>query len=105
MNRHTRLVVSVLFFVIIVFSISLTRSYFDGSRDTADAPVPVEIIRRLDEDSAGNRIFVSDIYALLLFISRFFIMLIVSLQTSAQLRKRIMRKRNKSTGGILQFLI
>lgn len=57
MNRHTRLVVSVLFFVIIVFSISLTRSYFDGSRDTADAPVPVEIIRRLDEDSAGNRIF------------------------------------------------
>lgn len=57
MNRHTRLVVSVLFFVIIVFSISLTRSYFDGSKDTADAPVTVEIVRRLEEDSAGNMIF------------------------------------------------
>lgn len=63
------------------------------------------VILSIAVSAAGNRVFVSDIYALLLFISRFFIMLIVSLQTSAQLRKRIMRKRNKSTGGILQFLI
>lgn len=49
--------VSVLFVVIIILAIGITRFYFDVSKDTGSSSAPAEIIRKLDVDSSGNRIF------------------------------------------------
>lgn len=57
MNKHTRLVVSVLFFVIIILAIGITRFYLDVSKNTGKNNAPTEIIRKLDIDDDGNRIF------------------------------------------------
>lgn len=49
--------VSVLFVVIIILAIGITRFYFDVSKDTGSSSAPAEIIRKLDVDNSGNRIF------------------------------------------------
>ncbi len=57
MNKHTRLVVSVLFAVIILLAVGITRFYVDVSKRTADKGNTTEIIQKLEGDSNGNRIF------------------------------------------------
>ncbi|MDD6278942.1 MAG: WG repeat-containing protein [Ruminococcus sp.] len=57
MNRHTKLLVSVLFAVIIILAAAITRFYFNVSRDTGRSSSTDEIIRKLSIDSGGNRIF------------------------------------------------
>ena len=57
MNKHTKLVVSVLFVVIIILAAGITRFYFNVSKDTGNSSAPAEIIRKLDVDGSGNRIF------------------------------------------------
>lgn len=57
MNRHIRLVVSVLFAVIIILAAAITRFYFNVSKDAGGAGSTVEIVRKLSIDKSGNRIF------------------------------------------------
>ena len=57
MNKHTKLVVSVLFVVIIILAAAITRFYFDTPKDNVNKKNQPEIVRRLDVDSSGNRIF------------------------------------------------
>lgn len=57
MNKHIRLVVSVLFIVIILLAIGLTRFYFDVSKNTGSSSDSIEIIRKLSIDENGNRVF------------------------------------------------
>lgn len=57
MNKHIKLVVSVLFVVIIILAIGITRFYVNISTDTSNGSADTEIIRKLDFDSNGNRIF------------------------------------------------
>lgn len=57
LNKHTRLAVTILFAVFIILAVTVTRVYFTspdyaGSKSTQD-----EIVRRLDVDESGNRIF------------------------------------------------
>lgn len=58
MNKHTKVVISVLFAVIILLSVGITRFYINNiSYDTESNGTDIEIIRKIDEDEAGNRIF------------------------------------------------
>ncbi len=57
MNKHTKLVVSVLFVVIIILAAAITRFYLDTPQDNVNRKNQTEIVKRLDVDSAGNRIF------------------------------------------------
>ena len=57
MNKHTKLVVSVLFVFIIILSAAITRFYLDSPEDKVNKKNQAEIVKRLDVDSAGNRIF------------------------------------------------
>lgn len=58
MNKHTKIVISVLFAVIILLSVGITRFYINNiSYDTESNGSDIEIIREIDEDDAGNRIF------------------------------------------------
>lgn len=57
MNKHTKLVVSVLFVVIIILAVGITRFYFNVSRNTGSSTDSAEIVRKLDIDEDGNRIF------------------------------------------------
>lgn len=57
MNKHTRLLVSLLFAVIIILAVGITRFYIDVSKDTAISSKTAEIVRVLDSDTSGNRIF------------------------------------------------
>ena len=58
MNKHTKIVISVLFAVIILLSVGITRFYINNiSYDTESNGTDIEIIRKIDEDEAGNRIF------------------------------------------------
>ncbi|MBR1591634.1 MAG: hypothetical protein IJ666_01300 [Ruminococcus sp.] len=57
MNKHTKLVVSLLFAVMIVLAAAITRFYFDTPNDRVNKKSQVEIVRRLDVDSSGNRVF------------------------------------------------
>ena len=57
MSKHMRLVVSVLFIVVILLAIAITRSYSSTSRKTGGRSAQTDIERRLDADAAGNRIF------------------------------------------------
>lgn len=60
MNKHIKLLVSVLFIVIIMLTFGLTRFYFDVSKNTGTVKEPVEIIKYMNNDSSNNRIFESD---------------------------------------------
>ena len=57
MNKHTRLVVSLLFMFIIVLAAAITRFYYTEPEGTGSNSSQAEIVRRLDSDSKGNRIF------------------------------------------------
>lgn len=57
MNKHMRLVVSVLFIVIIVLAIAITRFYSGADRNSGGGGNAPAIEKRLDTDSYGNRIF------------------------------------------------
>lgn len=57
MNKHTRLVVSVLFVVIVIMAVGITRFYVNVSKNTGSSSNSDEIVRKLDIDDGGNRIF------------------------------------------------
>ena len=57
MNKHTRLVVSVLFIVIIALAIAITRFYSGSEKITGSGSEHFTIERKLDIDGRGNRIF------------------------------------------------
>ena len=57
MNKHMRLVASVLFIVIILLAIAITRFYSDTSQKTGGGNTQTDIVRRLSDDGNGNRIF------------------------------------------------
>ncbi len=57
MNKHMRLVVSVLFVVVILLAIAITRFYSDTSKNTSRSSAQTDIERRLGSDREGNRIF------------------------------------------------
>lgn len=57
MNKHMRLVVSVLFIVVILLAVAITKFYSDTGKTTGGKKAQNDIERRLDSDSAGNRIF------------------------------------------------
>lgn len=57
LNKHTKLVVSALFVVIVILAVGITRFYLNVSRNTGSSNDSAEIVRKLDIDDAGNRIF------------------------------------------------
>ncbi|MBR4627628.1 MAG: hypothetical protein IKO47_08025 [Ruminococcus sp.] len=57
MNKHMRLVASLLFIVVILLAIAITKFYSDTSKNTSRNSAQTDIERRLGSDSAGNRIF------------------------------------------------
>lgn len=57
MNKHTRLVVSLLFVFIIVLSAAITRFYFSSPEGTVSKNTTAEIARVIGSDEDGNRIF------------------------------------------------
>ena len=57
MNKHTRLVVSVLFIVIIVLAVAITRFYSNSAKSTDTGDTYPVIEEKLDTDNEGNRIF------------------------------------------------
>lgn len=57
MNKHMRLVASVLFIVVILLAIAMTKFYSDTSKNTSRSSAQTDIERRLGSDAAGNRIF------------------------------------------------
>lgn len=57
LNKHTKLVVSVLFAVIVILAVGITRFYLNVSRNTGSSNDSTEVVRKLDIDADGNRIF------------------------------------------------
>ena len=57
MNKHMRLVASVLFIVVILLAVAITKFYSDTSKNTSRSSAQTDIERRLGSDAAGNRIF------------------------------------------------
>lgn len=57
MNKHMRLVVSVLFIVIILLAVAITRFYSDTTKSPGSGGSQPAVAKMLDADSAGNRIF------------------------------------------------
>ena len=57
MNKHTRLVASLLFVVIIILAAAITRFYLNVPDDTGSKTSQAEIVRRLMDDGKGNCIF------------------------------------------------
>ncbi len=57
MNKHTELLVSVLFVVIVILAVGITRFYLNVSQNTGSSNDSTEIVRKLDIDDEGNRIF------------------------------------------------
>ena len=57
MNKHIRLVASVLFIVVILLAIAITRFYSNTSKSTTHGKVQTDIERKLESDQSGNRIF------------------------------------------------
>lgn len=59
MNKHTRLAVTLLFAVLLIFTSGFTQSYFGTSVSSDNSSETVEIIRKLDADENGTFIFES----------------------------------------------
>lgn len=57
MSKNIRIVVSVLFAVIIVLAVAISRFYFNVSKDAGSSGNTEEIVQRLSADADGNRIF------------------------------------------------
>ena len=57
MNKHMRLVVSVLFIVIIILAVAITRFYSGTEKGGSGSGNAAAIEKKLDTDSSGNRIF------------------------------------------------
>lgn len=57
MNKHTRLVASLLFAVIIILAAAITRFYLSVPDNIVNKSSQTEIVRRLGTDSSGNFIF------------------------------------------------
>lgn len=57
MSKHMRLVVSILFIVIIILAVGITRFYSDTGKKAGTGKVKYDIARKLDGDGQGNRIF------------------------------------------------
>lgn len=60
MNKHIKLLVSVLFIAIIILAIGITSFNFDTSQKTGIIAEPDEIVSFTDTDYSGNRIFKND---------------------------------------------
>ncbi|MCD7811845.1 MAG: hypothetical protein LUG91_08360 [Ruminococcus sp.] len=58
MNKHTRLLVSVLFAVIIVLAVGITRFYMNVSNDTGSSGNTADVAEIIDSDSEKNQIFI-----------------------------------------------
>ncbi len=57
MNKRTRLVASLLFIFIIMLAAAITRFYFSVPEGTSSNSDTAQIVRRLEADGEGNRIF------------------------------------------------
>lgn len=57
MNKHTKLLVSVLVVVIIILAVGIARFYLSVSGNTGSSNETTNIIRKLDIDDNGNRIY------------------------------------------------
>lgn len=57
MNKHTRLVVALLFIVIILLAAAIFRFYRSNSQNAGSSSDAAEIIRKLSSDKLGNDIF------------------------------------------------
>lgn len=57
MNKHTRLLATLLFAVIIILAVAITRFYRNDTGDTGVGGGSVDVAKLLETDSAGNRIF------------------------------------------------
>ncbi|MCI1269666.1 MAG: hypothetical protein LKG21_07185, partial [Ruminococcus sp.] len=57
MNKHMKLLFSVLFIVIIILSVGITRFYFEVSKNTASINTKTAIKEIIGSDSKGNKIF------------------------------------------------
>ncbi|WP_298531189.1 hypothetical protein [uncultured Ruminococcus sp.] len=57
MNKHIRRVASVLFIVVILLAIAITRFYSNTSKSTSHGTVKTDIERRIESDKSGNCIF------------------------------------------------
>ena len=60
MTKHMRLVVSVLFIVIIVLAVAITRFYSSTGKSTELSGTQPAIEKILDDDKSGNHIFQND---------------------------------------------
>lgn len=57
MNKHARLVATLLFVVIIILAAAITQFYLNVPDNISDLGDQTEIVHRLDSDSSGNVIF------------------------------------------------
>lgn len=57
MNKHTRLVVSALFIVIILLAVAITRFYSNTGKSAGRGDSQPSVTQKLGTDSSGNRIF------------------------------------------------
>ncbi len=57
MSRHIKIVVAVLLAAVIILAVGIIRFYSDVSKNTGSSNNTEEIIRKLDIDADGNRIF------------------------------------------------
>ena len=57
MNKHTRLIVSLLFIGIIVLAVAITRFYSRTEKSADSSKSQNGIVKRLNFDSSGNRAF------------------------------------------------
>lgn len=57
MNKHMRLVVSVLFIVIIILAVAITRFYSDTGKSADRGDPQPAVSKKLGRDSEGNRLF------------------------------------------------
>lgn len=57
MSRHVKIIAAILLAAVIILSAAIVRFYSDVSKNTGSSNNTEQIIRKLDIDSAGNRIF------------------------------------------------
>lgn len=60
MNKHTKILVSVLFAVLIILSAAITRSYVDLPQNTSDSDKQTSIAAIIENDDSGYSVFRSE---------------------------------------------
>ena len=57
MTKHTRLIVSVLFIVVIILAIAITRFNSKNDKGSLNGTMQPAVAKKLGTDDSGNRIF------------------------------------------------